>query len=295
MGWTRLMLRDEVYRGVGQAAAGNDLLPEAVVLRALATGERDFARRTRCRRRSAYMGMGGNIPVYTIPPDFCSVMQVFWRGDEAPLPEYTIAELASARPDWFSQRVNLGEKPRGWVRWTPNQIFLYATPLGVQTGDYLRIEGYVAPYAVGGSIATLARGNNVVTVTTTERHDLGYLSEALLLTGMADPSFSGLTPDFWEVGPQILSPTSFSFPQTGADATTTGGGIRFSRDGVLPMLTDDATPPFPTDYQLAPAYYAVLWIAARLLADDPVAQQAAVTAKALYEGLVAQWKAEQVM
>jgi len=81
------------------------------------------------------------------------------------------------------------------------------------------------------TITTAVRATNLVTVTTGTAHRL-VIGDNVVIAGVTDAAFDGTQPVI-----SILSPTSFTYSQTAADASSSGG-TSSARDGLIDFGAD---------------------------------------------------------
>lgn len=126
----------------------------------------------------------------------------------------------------------------------------------VSSGLHQRVDGSLASYAQRSdtlapsspiTIISLTRVSGIVTAVTSVPHGL-FPTDSVTIAGALDASFDGTF-----VVATVPSPTTFTYPQAGVDASTTGGSITtgrvffyFLRSG---SRTLSLSQPFDTDTQ----------------------------------------------
>ena len=279
MPFTRAQLRARVFSDLGQqAGADNELLTAAEVNEALTLGEQQFARDTRCFRRTALLRAVDGQAVYRLPEDLCKVISLTCGEDPAPLTEGDEFWYAKNVPSYRSTGAGA---PRTWWMHTAAECRLYPPP-AVSAPAALSADAYCVPLAVGGGIAALAWAGGTVTVTTAYRHGL-RAGDAVAISGAAPAGYDGVfTVD-------VTGDTTFTCPLAVDPGAGSGGAVAYA-GGCLPMLADSDVSPIDFGYQLAIAHFAAWWLSANHLAGDPVAQASGNNALLKYEALARQYE-----
>lgn len=126
---------------------------------------------------------------------------------------------------------------------------------GLVPGLFVSIRG-VAQVAVGGGISSIARAGGVVAVVTASGHNLSP-GAVVTVAGVADVSFNTSVPVL-----TVVSATSFTYAQTDADATSSGGTISLNWPipaRSTPTYFQVQSVPTTTTFQISIAYSNGTW------------------------------------
>ena len=276
MAYTRTQLQTAVYADLHLKTTDTNRLPAATAQDALLLGEQDFARRTRCFRRTNTMSAVDEQAVYTLPEDFVKLIDLTYGSDTSPLYEKKERLVKQEDPAY---RITDSGTPTHWWLETKTQFRLYP-PSNVDTATTMALDGYFVPFSIGGGISGMTRSTTTLTVTMNQRHNLraGDLVTA-----------SGSDVTAYNIAHTVATvPSATTFTATVADsgASPATGGYLYHTGGYLPMLADSDISYLEYAYQLAPRYYAVWWLSTNYLLGDEVAMASGQTALAKYEELV---------
>jgi hypothetical protein len=278
-----LQLQTDVFTRLGQVYDGNDeVLTVAVVKDALNLAYGWLAREARLFLRNDFQPLADDQAEYTLPPDMVDITAVRWGTQVTPLTRKDVNQLEwETDPAW---RDRAKSTPYYWVPLAANRIALYPPPT-VATALSLKLTGHVVPLAVGGSIATVARASEIVTVTCTAQHHL-TVGASVIVSGVTSSAFNGTF--------TVLSAPSdlaFTVAQAGANASSTLGYIRYAGGGALPLIADADVPDFPALHHEALTLRAALHLAATALATDARAQAATAALTGMLDEAVRSLKA----
>lgn len=120
--------------------------------------------------------------------------------------------------------ISTGQSPQVAVE--PRLNWAIVTPGGAGTLSIVDL-GRMSTNTIATGPSGAVRSNNVVTITTTAPHAL-VPNEAVLITGVADPSFNGTF-----TVTDVPSGTTFTYSQSAANATSGGGSVNYA----LPLAT----------------------------------------------------------
>ena len=123
---------------------------------------------------------------------------------------------------------------------TPNVSVMPSLNWGLVTGGGLGIFSIVDlqrrnSNVIGAGGAVRVSATSTTTITTTTPHTL-ITGDAVLLTGITDPTFNGIF-----VVASVPSQNSFTITQTGADGTSGGGSVFYSRPLATVSLGQNVT------------------------------------------------------
>jgi DNA-binding beta-propeller fold protein YncE len=123
---------------------------------------------------------------------------------------------------------------------TPNVSVMPSLNWGLVTGGGLGVFSIVDlqrrnSNVIGAGGAVRVSSTSTVTITTTASHSL-ITGDAVLLTGISDSTFNGIF-----VVASVPSPNSFTLTQTGADSTSGGGTVFYSRPLATVSLSQNVT------------------------------------------------------
>jgi DNA-binding beta-propeller fold protein YncE len=123
---------------------------------------------------------------------------------------------------------------------TPNVSVMPSLNWGLVTGGGLGIFSIVDlqrrnSNVIGAGGAVRVSSTSTVTITTTAPHSL-ITGDAVLLTGISDSTFNGIF-----VVASVPSANSFTLSQTGADSTSGGGTVFYSRPLATVSLSQNVT------------------------------------------------------
>jgi DNA-binding beta-propeller fold protein YncE len=138
-----------------------------------------------------------------------------------------LVDLTQA-PPVFVGAVTLGSGAHPQVAVIPNLNWGLVTPGGAGTFSIVDLARRNSN-TITSNGAMRVSSTNTVTITTTAIHGL-VTGDAVLITGVTDPTFNGV----FSVA-TIPTATSFTYTQTGADSTSGGGTIFYSQ----PLATVD--------------------------------------------------------
>ncbi len=250
-------LRSLVYRDMAQGATANDRLDTTRLDQALNHGYVSFALDVYQLAstpgdtprgiwlRTATVPLTTGVNTLAFPQDMIDLRVVSYGATTAPLRRTSLASLEYREPTW---QATAAGTPDSFYLLDARNLALYPAPSFTGSKSAL-VHGLIVPFSIGGGITTLARtgqgvaattiltatrASNVVTVETAAGHGLAATDTALVagVTAVGGTTFNGTVTVV--ANP---TPTSFTYAQTAANDTGTGGSVRDLTDSIVTVTT----------------------------------------------------------
>jgi hypothetical protein len=243
-------------------SAGNQALVATTVQTHLQRAYNWLAQEARLFRRMATITAIDAQAEYAWPADLVQLEAVRY-GSTIMLPYGDFVDLEDDDTGQYWRTQNAGT-PTDYLILADSMVRLYPPP-SVSTATNLSLYGYCVPYAIGTTIAAIARATDVITITTSAAHRLRG-GETVEVSGC---STAGLNVALTVT--TVPSTTSFTADQEGDAASDTDGYLRYA-GGVLPLLGNSDVPAFNGAYHDILPLRAALTIGTLLFPDDPRVQ-----------------------
>jgi len=150
------------------------------------------------------------------------------------------------------------------------------------------LDCYHIPLSIGGSVSSIARASDLMTISTASRHGL-RVGDAVTVSGCTTSGLDGALTVY-----SVTNTTQFTALDEGSDESDEDGYLYYT-GGFLPMMGDSDVSQIPHVYQMAIRHYAVAWLARVMLSVDEHAQVAGPASGRAYSEMVSKCTGDLVL
>jgi len=229
----------QVYRDLAHPSANNDRLPRTTILGMLNQAEVEFAKLTKCLRRSVVQSAVSGQATYAFPQDAISVQGglMGWGSWATPLIEST-DEMQSARSLAWASATTTGN-PTAFIP-KAKQFIITPTPTFGHTLDIV-YNLHIQPFTCGESIVSIERVSDVTTVVTTGNHGLA-VGDKVGIHGVTATGSESASPSA-SPSPSYSSSSSGSASPSGSSSPSSSPSVSPSRSiSVSPSVSASLSP-----------------------------------------------------